>query len=85
MNDQEIEAVAVTLGLLLDDMHARHGIGDGVLREAIVGIADMLGERGGMGLMGKVMDRVLDQKPEAESWREGVIDRCFSGFGGWGS
>lgn len=85
MNDQEITAVATTLGLLLDEIAQRESGGDQLLRDALEGIADLLAERGGLALMGHVFDRVIEQKPAAESWRKGVLDAAFGGFGGWGS
>lgn len=86
MNEQEINAVAITIGLLLDEMQRHDPEDRGRLhKSAITGIGQLLAERGGLGLMAKVMDLVLDQKPEAESWRENVIDHAFSGFGNWGS
>lgn len=83
MTDAEIEAVAKTLGLILDELQIRRDDGVRQLREAVTAVGDLLAERGGLTLMFRVFEAVMDQKPEAESWREGVVDARWSGFGGW--
>lgn len=85
MTEAEIEAVAITTGLLLDQLQERGDDGVDLIRSALAAIGDLLADRGGLALMATVFDRVLDQRPEAESWREGALDARFSGFGGWGS
>jgi len=85
VTEAEIEAVAITTGLLLDQLQDRGGEGDALIRNALAAIGDLLAERGGIALMSQVLERVLDQKPEAEGFREGVLDAAFSGFAGWGS
>lgn len=83
MNQEEIDGVVITLGLLLDQIQA--GADAEIHRTTIAGLGDLLAAHGGLGLMGKVLDQVLDQDPEKDSWREGVLDACWSGIGGWGS
>lgn len=53
------------------------------VRMAIERLGDRLHEAGGLNAMSLALDRVCALNPEQESWREGVIDRAFSGIGGW--
>ena len=81
LNEQQIAALAEALGLVLDQLESDRG--SEVLRAAVKGIGVVLAANGGLGLMSRVMDIVLDQKPEQETWREGMIDARWSGVGGW--
>ncbi len=42
-------------------------------------------EIGGMGEMSRAMDLAATARPGEESWREGVLDRRWSGIGEWAS
>lgn len=81
MNSNEIDGVVTTLGLVLDQMQA--GTDVEIHRATIAGIGALLAAHGGLGLMAKVLELVLDQDPAKESWREGAIDARWSGIGGW--
>lgn len=81
LSDREMESVATTLGLVLDQLQS--GADVEFNRATIRGIGVMLAAHGGQGLMGRVLDLVFDQDPEKESWREGAVDPRWSGIGGW--
>jgi hypothetical protein len=85
MTEAEIEAVATTLGLILDGMAKRPDEPNSRLRSGVGAIGDVLAQAGGLALMSHVLDLVLNQRPEAESFREGVVDAAWSGLGGWAS
>lgn len=81
LSEREIEGGVTTLGLVLDQLQA--GTDIEFHRATIRGIGVVLAAQGGQALMGTVLDKVLDQDPEKESWREGAVDPRWSGIGGW--
>ena len=85
MTDDELRAVTTTLGLTLDALSkaADASTEAALLRGAIEGLGQLLASRGGLGLMARAIDIVLDDAPHLESERERVLDRCWSGIGGW--
>lgn len=81
MTKADIDAITITINLLLDELWAR---GDDVLIEtALSALGDLLAGAGGLPLMATVFEGVLDQRPDVKGWREGVLDARWSGFGGW--
>lgn len=50
---------------------------------AIESLGRRLFEAGGMKAMHDALIAVGDMNPEQESWREGVLDRRWSGIGSW--
>lgn len=60
----------------------RNPIGEAV-RSAVVVLGERLHEIGGMGLMTEVLDDTAEADPPNSSLREAIMDRRWSGIGGW--
>jgi len=84
MTEDQIAAVETVLDLLLDAGERQGGL-DEAQGAAVTALGQLLGDAGGLALMSRVLNALLDRKPGSETWRETAIDHRFSGISGWAS